>query len=118
MVNVSTATLVTHPEVVLAVVEELLALGIDPQSIIIWDSHDYQYGWNRAGYEEIFDPKGITLRYTSDEQAGFSSQTSAYIPSADLKLPGSSILADQCTYIINMPVMKHHSLCGITVAPV
>ena len=38
------------------------------------------------------------------------------MPSAEVSLPLSAIVTQQCHYLINMPVIKHHPLCGLTAA--
>jgi len=80
----------THREVVRAIVESLMAVGIPEKSIIIWDR-------DRAGY----GLEGVTRRSV---RFGYSS---SHV---------SRIITDRATALVNVPGVKSHWLSGIAVA--
>ncbi len=103
----------TQPEVVVGVANELIELGVQPSDIIIWGNIQYA-SWKKMRYLELMPNKEITLRTNHDSEAGFDVEHLAEIPSVNLRLPFSRILTSQCDYIINIPVIKQHNLCGAT----
>ncbi len=112
LINVS-QELRTQSEVVIGLVKELVALGIEPTDIIVWGNVQYAK-WERMGYHSLMADLGVTLRTNHDTEAGFDRESLAEIPSADLELPLSRILTTQCDHLINVPVLKSHDLCGVT----
>src|SRR5688500_11957613 len=61
----------TRPEVTAAVVEGLLAAGVPPQRIIVWDKH--RGDLRRAGYFELAERHGV--RVEGSAQFGYDEKT-------------------------------------------
>jgi uncharacterized protein (DUF362 family) len=101
----------THPELVRAMVRGLQSAGIAGERIIIWDrlSEDLQ----RAGYTLKMNGKGPRC-YGNDTPGADYERDLTVIGSVGSRL--SRILTRQCTAIINVPVLKDHSIAGISVS--
>ncbi len=81
----------THPEVVRAIVQRLLDIGVKDENIIIWDR-------NRAGV----GTKGVEVR---NRDFGYDEKTHL-----------SKIVTEKCTALINVPGIKAHWIAGVAVA--
>ena len=96
----------THAPLVMAVTERLQAAGVPPEQIIIFDRSSSEL--ERAGYSINQDQPGVRC-YGTD--GGYTK---------DFKLIDHAIgLSDillGCDALINMPVLKHHDLSGLTFA--
>jgi len=104
--TITTSDFWTHVPLVMAVTEQLQAVGIPPEQIIIFDRDMYEL--KHAGYTINEDGPGVRCygtggRYT----AGWT------LMDSDILL--SDILLS-CDALINMPILKHHSHSGITFA--
>jgi uncharacterized protein (DUF362 family) len=117
----------TRPAVVAAVVEELLAAGVAPRKIIVWDRSLTEL--RLAGFFELATRYGI--RVAASQQAGFDEN--AYY---DTPLPGTLIWGDlefgkkggsvgrksfvtklltqDVSKIINITPLLNHDLAGVT----
>lgn len=100
----------THPELVQGIVKGLRAAGIGEDRIIIWDrlSEDLE----RAGYTINVDGSGVRCYGTNAPGADYERRLTV-IGSVGSRL--SRILTKQCTAVINVPVLKDHSIAGISV---
>jgi uncharacterized protein (DUF362 family) len=98
----------TSIEIVQAVVERLLQLGVAKQKIIIWDRLDSDL--QRAGYS-IYRGSAKPQCYGNDS-TGYTSEIFEY-GSVGSQL--SRIIYEQCTAVVNIPVMKDHGICGISI---
>jgi uncharacterized protein (DUF362 family) len=94
----------THAQVVLAVGQRLLDAGLPAEQIVIFDRSSSEL--ERAGYTINRDAPGIRC-YGSDGSytAGWSMM--------DTPVAVSSILLE-CDALINIPVLKQHSIAGIS----
>lgn len=99
----------TTVELVEAISERLLQRGIPAKNIIIWDRMDHDL--ERAGFK-INTSTGSPLCYGND-RSGFSRGIYEY-GSIGSRL--SRILTEQCTAIINLPILKDHGIVGVSVA--
>ncbi len=118
--------LFTHHELIKAVVEELKEFGIKANNIIVWDRFErhmtdcqFKFNTTAAGVrcygtipseDSISDRLDRDVIYTSDkddpgkrEEAGKDSFF-------------SKIFTQECDKIINMPILKDHELCGVTLS--
>jgi hypothetical protein len=117
----------TRPAVVAAVVEGLLAAGVPPKHIIVWDRQAYHL--RLAGFFDFADRYGI--RVASSAEAGYDEQTfydTALIGNlvwGDLEFgrkgPGvgrksfvSKLVSQEMTKIINITPMLNHNLAGVS----
>jgi uncharacterized protein (DUF362 family) len=96
----------THQEVVDAIVNNLVAIGVPENNIIIWDKSDSDL--TRAGYQINRSGAGVRCFGTNNDY-----------DNAIYKIGGQSrrlskILTQTCTHLINVPVLKDHSMSGIT----
>jgi len=107
-VNQISPNLFTHPVVALAIAQRLMDIGLRPGSIIIWDRAKGEL--IRNGYELSEDPSRVIIRGVDGEwedrptsQGSFSGRL-------------AKILTQQCSALINVPVLKNHGGTGITLA--
>ena len=96
----------THVPLVMVVVESLTEAGIPAEQIVIYDrTVDELTG---AGYSINESGPGVRCRATgSNYSEGWK------VAGVDVGI--SNVLLD-CTALINMPILKSHSLCGVTFA--
>lgn len=109
----------TRPEVVNAIILGLIAAGVKENNIIVWDR--FEDHLTSAGYR--LNKGNCGVRYYGTEQtAGYNK--GAYYESEDddptlrekdgVRSLFSSIATRQVTAIVNVPVMKHHTIAGVT----
>ena len=96
----------SHSEVVDAIVKNLVAIGVPENNIIIWDKSDYDL--RKAGYQINRSDSGVRCFGTNGD---YDNQI--------FKIGGQSrqlskILTQTCTHLINVPVLKDHSISGVT----
>jgi uncharacterized protein (DUF362 family) len=102
-----------QPAVVNAVVEALTFAGVDPQHVIIYDKEDRDLA--AAGYTctatgagpMIYGTTGPTKNPGYEERFTEEGKTAFCL---------SRIVTRECTALINIPVLKHHTFAGITCA--
>jgi uncharacterized protein (DUF362 family) len=99
----------TNIELVEAIQERLLEIGVKPHHIIVWDRLNSDL--ERAGYK-IYYGRRKSQCYGND-QIGYSSDIYQY-GSVGSRI--SKILLHQCTAIINVPVLKDHGIVGVTLS--
>ena len=98
----------SHPELVAAIVEGLRSAGV--KDIIIWDRTDQ--GLEEAGFK-------ISKKRTNDPRCFGTSPDFGY--EKDVKIYGSiasclSRIVSYCTAFVNVPVLKHHTMAGVTIS--
>lgn len=99
----------SHLEIVHALTESLKEMGVKSNQIIIWDRLNADL--EKAGYPII--SSGKKIQYYGNDYHGYA---------RNLEMMGSvgslfcKILAEKCTAIINIPVLKDHDLAGVTIA--
>ncbi len=101
----------THPELAMAIVEGIRSAGVEEDRIIIWDRLTGDL--RRAGFETRTDGRGVRCYGTDSPGAGYEAEPTVH-GSVGSRL--SRILTRQCTAILNAPVLKDHSLAGISVS--
>ena len=101
----------THPELVEAIVTGLRSAGVKEENIIIWDrlTEDLK----RAGFQVNMNGRGIRC-YGNDAPGADYERQLTIIGSVGSRL--SRILTRQCTTMINVPVLKDHSIAGVSVS--
>jgi len=99
----------THIELVDAVVENLRQAGIKEKDIIIWDRLNRDL--EEAGFKINYQGKGV--RCFGNDAVGFESSLETFGSAGSLV---SKIPARMCHGIINLPVLKDHSIAGVTVS--
>jgi uncharacterized protein (DUF362 family) len=100
----------SHPELVAAIVDGLVSAGV--KDIIIWDKHNREL--QEAGFRiNRKSPNAPKCFGTSpDPTIGYEK---------DIKMYGSiasklSRIASYCTAFVNVPVLKHHTMAGVTLS--
>ena len=97
----------THLALVLAICERLQQAGVKPGEILVWDRNARDL--EACGLTINTDPSRIRC-YGSDV-AGFEEQPVAF-GSASVRL--AKILTRECDMVLNLPILKDHSMAGIT----
>lgn len=96
----------TRPEMVDAIIKGLKSAGIKEDNIIIWDRTTHEL--RGVGFAVNKDGAGVKC-YGTD---GFYDEKSTQQGSFNGKL--SKILSERITALINVPILKDHGTCGIT----
>ena len=97
----------THPELVEAIIERLQQAGIPSNHIIVWDRHDRDL--ERAGFK--LNQGGHKVQCYGSNRTGFTQELYEFGFAASLL---SRILTDQCTAMINVPILKDHGIVGMS----
>ena len=97
----------THRELVKAVCERLQQAGIKAQNIIIWDRLNRDL--EEAGFR--INERGRGVRCFGNDAVGFNNELETFGSAGSLV---SKIPAQLCHGIINLPVLKDHSIAGVT----
>lgn len=97
----------THPELVQAICERIQQSGVPAERIIIWDRMNRDL--ESAGYK---------INTTAKEPQCYGNDACGYSQEiVEFGLAGSRIsriVTEQCTVLINLPVLKDHGIVGIT----
>ncbi len=99
----------THLALVLAVAERLQRAGVKPGNILVWDRNARDL--EACGLTINTDPSRIRC-YGSDV-SGFEDQVETWGSS---RARFSKILTRECAMVINLPILKDHSMAGVTFA--
>lgn len=99
----------THAVLVFAIAERLQQAGVKAGNILVWDrnARDLQ----ACGFTINTDPKQIRC-YGSDV-SGFEDAVETWGSS---RVRFSKILTRECAIVINVPILKDHSMSGVTFA--
>ena len=97
----------THRELVEAISERLQQAGIKGRNIIIWDRLNRDL--EEAGFKINIRGKGV--RCFGNDSVGFENRLETFGSAGSLV---SKIPARLCDGIINLPVLKDHSIAGVT----
>jgi uncharacterized protein (DUF362 family) len=99
----------THAVLVLAIAERLQQAGVKPGNILIWDrnARDLQ----ACGLTISTEPNQI--RCFGSDVSGFEDAVEKWGSS---QARFSKILTSECAMVINLPILKDHSMSGVTFA--
>lgn len=99
----------THAALAFAVAERLQRAGIKAGNIIVWDrnARDLQ----ACGFSINTD--GSRIRCYGSDTAGFEDQQESW---GTAKIRLSKILTRDCDMVIGLPILKDHSMSGVTFA--
>ena len=95
-----------HPELVMAFADRLIAAGIKPGNIIIWDRFDSEL--QRTGFK-LNRSGGAVKCYGTDSGGGYQRQIQSV---GQVGTCYSNILVRQCTALVSFAVLKDHNLAG------
>ena len=98
-------------EVVEAIIGGLKSLGLNENNIIVWDRTKWEL--NRCGYKINTGRRGVRIFATSNHDNSIPIRTTG--GSSDSTYL-SSILTQECDYLINVPVLKDHNIAGVTLS--
>jgi len=92
-----------------AVCERLQQAGVPARNIVVWDrlSADLE----SAGFP--VRPRGSGIRYMGNEVLGYTADLYTYGKAGSLIC---RTLVELCDVVINLPVLKDHSITGVTIA--
>lgn len=97
----------THPEVVASIIAGLKSAGIPDENIIVWDRNDREM---RAAGFAINRDAGVKCHGTEGEYEEEPTENGSFRG----KL--SKILTRKITALVNVPILKDHSISGVTCA--
>jgi uncharacterized protein (DUF362 family) len=110
----------TSPAMVAAIVRGLQAIGIPNERIILYEQYKTQLIRRGSGFKLNDDPsKGPIVMHLGQKSLLTDEGLIGYEKTASKHGSGPSNYANllkHCTAIINVPVIKDHSLSGVTVA--
>jgi uncharacterized protein (DUF362 family) len=99
----------THAVLVFAIAERLQQAGVKPGNILVWDRNARDL--KACGLEINMDPSH--MRCFGSDVSGFEDQLETFGSS---KARFSKILTRECAMVINVPILKDHSMSGVTFA--
>lgn len=99
----------THAALVFAIAHRLEQAGVQPGNILIWDRNARDL--EACGFKISTDP-GRMRCYGSDV-SGFEDEHASW-GTANVRL--SKILTRECAMVIGVPILKDHSMSGVTFA--
>ena len=112
-IKVNTLGRSTHPAVVDAIVGGLLSADVPPQNIIIWDRFDVELA--DAGFTLNKSKTGVRCYGTDgdrhDRGSGYEKEVES---SGRIGSCFSRIISQQVDALISVPVLKDHSLAGVS----
>jgi uncharacterized protein (DUF362 family) len=99
----------THAALVFAVAERLQQAGVKPGNIVVWDRNARDLV--ACGLSINTDPSRI--RCFGSDVSGYEDQVETWGSS---RARFSKILTRECAMVINLPILKDHSMAGVTFA--
>ncbi len=99
----------TRPALVDALVERLQGVGVRSRNIVIWDRLGSDL--RRAGFS--LNVGGDDVQSYGNDVGGYEGRLTMHRSIASLM---ARTLTERCNVIINVPVLKDHGICGITLA--
>lgn len=97
----------THPELIASIIAGLKLAGVKEDNIIVWDRNDREM--IRSGYS-INRDAGVKCYGTEGEYEAEPTKQGSF----NGKL--SKIVTEKITALINVPILKDHSMAGVTCA--
>lgn len=98
----------THPEVVAPIIAGLKLAGVREENIIVWDRNDREL--TQGGFVVNRSGKAVGCYGTETEYEPEPTKQGSF------NGPMSRILTEKITALINVPILKDHSISGITCA--
>jgi uncharacterized protein (DUF362 family) len=116
-VNCINRYLSSHPEVVSAIVAGLARMEVGKanfprNNIVVWDRYNYEM--SRSGYTNYTGSDADTHRCFATDQPGIGYDGGASIAVNGVTCYPSSILTQHIDYLINVSVLKNHTIAGAT----
>jgi len=99
----------THAVLVFAIAERLQQAGVKPGNIVIWDRN-----------ARDLQACGLTINTDAGRIRCFGSDTAGFEDTVETwgssRARFSKILTRECAMVINLPILKDHSMAGVTFA--
>lgn len=99
----------THTSLIMAVAGRLQGAGVKSGNILVWDQNEHFL--ESCGMKVNTDPSRIRC-YPADT-AGFEDEESSW---GVARIRITKILTRECAMVINLPILKDHSMAGVTFA--
>lgn len=99
----------TRPGVVDAIIRRVEGAGVPSRQIVVWDRLCADL--RRAGFP--VNTEGSGVRYYGNDVGGYDRQLTSFRSIGSLL---ARTLTEACSVIINVPVLKDHGICGVTLA--
>jgi uncharacterized protein (DUF362 family) len=99
----------THSALVFAIAHRLESAGLPPGNIVIWDRNERDL--RACGFTISTEPG--RLRCYGSDVSGYEDEHASW-GSAHIRL--SKILTRECAMVIGVPILKDHSMAGLTFA--
>ncbi|HIE52978.1 MAG TPA: DUF362 domain-containing protein [Armatimonadetes bacterium] len=112
-VNCLSATLTTHPVVVEAIIEGLRQAGVRDENIVIFDRRDAELA-GHGGFSLNRGRRGVRCFGCKDAVRGGVPFEPRTVGSTTFAV--STLLTRECTALVNVPVLKDHSLAEVTLS--
>jgi len=107
--TIAGAKLSTHPSIVSAIVAGVVSAGVKPSNVLVFDRHEREL--KRAGFAVGPDASGVRCLATDSPAIGYSE---GIITSGSVGSLWSRAVTDFATAIVNVPLVKDHDLCGVS----
>lgn len=104
------AHLSPHPVLVECIAKRLIACGIPPARIVVWDRFEREL--QAANLVPASLPSGIRVAATDTQGIGYETQPEL---SGSIGSCFTRILTQFCTALINVGILKHHDLSGTSI---
>jgi uncharacterized protein (DUF362 family) len=107
----------SSPEIVAGIAENLVAVGVAPKQIYVYERFDNQL--QSVGYAK-FLPAGVNILAAESNRGsilGYDPKTyveTSFFGEDDTRSNLVRLVADTLTKIVNVPVMKEHQAAGVT----
>jgi len=101
----------THPVLVEAICERLKQAGVKPENIVVWDRTNEEL--DRAGFKLSSSANGVRFLGTDSKDVGYDELRMSF---GTVATRLSKLLTQKCDCMINVPILKHHSGSGVTLA--
>lgn len=101
----------THPVLVEAICERLKQAGVKPANIVVWDRTNEEL--DGAGFKLSSDATRVRFVGTDSKDIGYDENSRSF---GTVQARLSKLLTRTCDCMINLPILKHHSGAGITLA--
>jgi uncharacterized protein (DUF362 family) len=111
-VNCINPSLSSHTQLLDALAESLTDFGVPENKIVIWDRRNGEL--INAGYRINTGETGV--RCFGTDSRGWGYDTANPIKVAGQTRYLSKILTSHCDHLINVPVLKDHSIAGVTLS--
>lgn len=101
----------THPVLIAAICERLQQVGVKANNIIVWDRTNDEL--DRAGFRVSNDSNRVRFVGTDSKEIGYDE---IIFTAVSTRTRLSNLLTRACDCMINVPILKHHDMSGVTLA--